>query len=99
VARIEATTGARDLEALFDAHSGEPRHVSHVGVGLNPALSRPIGWTLVDQHIRGAFFVALGENRYMGGDNASSLNIDFCNPQATVEIDGRVLASEGRLAV
>ena len=99
VARIEAASGAEKLEALLDAHSGEPRRVSHVGVGLNPALSRPIGWTLVDQHIRGAFFIALGENRYMGGQNASSLNVDFCSPWATVEVDGRVLAAEGRLAV
>ena len=99
VARIEAESGAEDLEALFDAHSGEPRRVSHIGVGLNPALSRPIGWTLVDEHIRGAFFIALGENRYMGGQNASSLNVDFCNPKATVEIDGRVLVSEGEVAV
>ena len=99
VARIEAASGAEELEALFDAHSGEPRRVSHVGVGLNPALSRPTGWTLVDQHIRGAFFVALGEYRYMGGQNASSLNIDFCNPKATVEIDGRALVVEGQIAV
>jgi leucyl aminopeptidase (aminopeptidase T) len=99
VARIEAASGAGELEALFGAHSGEPRRVSHVGVGLNPALRRPIGWTLVDQHIRGAFFIAMGENRYMGGKNASSLNIDWCSPQATVEIDGRVLVEEGRLAV
>jgi leucyl aminopeptidase (aminopeptidase T) len=99
VARIEAASGAEKLEALFDAHSGEPRRVSHAGVGLNPALSQPIGWTLVDEHVRGAFFVAMGENRYMGGENASSLNVDFCSPRATVEVDGRVLASEGRLAV
>ena len=71
--------------------------MSHVGVGLNPALSRPTGWSLVDEHVRGAFFVALGENRYMGGENASSLNVDFCSPRATVEVDGRVLVEEGRL--
>jgi hypothetical protein len=33
----------------------------------------------------------------MGGQNASSLNVDFCNARATVEIDGRVLVSEGQL--
>ena len=98
VACIEAASGAEDLEALFDAHSGEPRRVSHVGVGLNPALRQPVGWTLVDEHMRGAFFVAMGENRYMGGQNASSLNIDFCSPRATVEVDGRVLVAEGTLA-
>jgi leucyl aminopeptidase (aminopeptidase T) len=99
IARIEADSGAGALEAMLDAHSGAPRRVSHVGVGLNPHLRQPVGWTLVDEHVRGAFFIALGENRYMGGQNESSLNVDFCSPGATVEIDGRVLVSGGRLAV
>jgi leucyl aminopeptidase (aminopeptidase T) len=99
VARVEAASGAEELEALFDAHSGDPRRVSHVGMGLNPALRQPTGWSLVDEHKSGAFFIAMGENRYMGGENASSLNVDFCSPRATVAVDGRVLAEEGRLAI
>jgi hypothetical protein len=34
---------------------------------------------------------SMGENRYMGGENASLLNVDWCSPRATVE--------EGRLVV
>jgi len=41
------------------------------------ALRRPIGWTLVDEHLPGCVFMALGENRYMGGQNISSLNVDL----------------------
>ncbi|MBN1140116.1 MAG: aminopeptidase, partial [Anaerolineae bacterium] len=58
IERIEAASGAEALNELFDEHSGEPRRVSHVGLGLNPYLRRPIGWTLVDEHILGALFIA-----------------------------------------
>ena len=99
IERIEAANGAEELCGMFDSHSGEPRRVSHIGLGLNPYLRRPIGFALVDECARGAFFIALGENRYMGGQNESSLNVDFCTAGATVEIGDRVLVSEGRLVV
>ena len=84
---------------MFDSHSGEPRRVSHIGLGLNPCLRQPIGWTLVDEHILGTLFFAFGENRYMGGENESSLNIDFALPGATLEIGGQMVVSEGRIVL
>lgn len=97
VARVEAAEGAETLTAMLDAHTGEPRRVSHVGIGLNPDLRAPVGWVLVDEHVEGTLFLALGENRYMGGQNASSLNIDFCNPRTTILVDGRAVVEEGRV--
>jgi leucyl aminopeptidase (aminopeptidase T) len=95
IERIEAVSGAEALNGMFDEHSGEPRRVSHIGLGLNPYLHQPIGWTLVDEHIHGALFVALGENRYMGGENTSSLNIDYALTGATLKVDERTIVSEG----
>jgi leucyl aminopeptidase (aminopeptidase T) len=95
VERIEAASGAEALNEMFDAHSGEPRRVSHIGLGLNPYLRRPIGWTLVDEHIHGALFIAFGENRYMGGQNASSLNVDFALTGATLKVGERTIVFEG----
>jgi leucyl aminopeptidase (aminopeptidase T) len=89
IVHIEATTGADALAAWLDSHSGEPRRISHIGLGLNPALTKPIGWTLVDEHVMGAIFVALGENRYMGGENASALNYDLALLDVTLEVDGQ----------
>jgi leucyl aminopeptidase (aminopeptidase T) len=97
IERIEAASGADELRALFDRHSGEPRRVSHIGIGLNPYLREPIGWTLVDEHVHGYVFIAFGENRYMGGQNASSLNVDFALPGATLTVGERVVVSEGRV--
>jgi leucyl aminopeptidase (aminopeptidase T) len=95
IERIEAASGAEALNEMFDEHSGEPRRVSHIGLGLNPYLRWPIGWTLVDEHIHGALFIALGENRYMGGQNASSLNVDFALTGATLKVDERTIVFEG----
>ena len=97
IVRIEAAGGVQALRETLDAHSGEPRRVSHIGLGLNPYLRRPIGWTLVDEHVHGALFVALGENRYMGGENESSLNVDFALPGATLAVDGRAIVIEGQV--
>lgn len=91
IVHIDAASGAENVTAWLDRHSGEPRRISHIGLGLNPALHQPIGWTLVDEHIQGALFVALGENRYMGGENVSSLNYDLALMGATLEVDGRVV--------
>jgi leucyl aminopeptidase (aminopeptidase T) len=97
VERIEAASGEAALRDLFDRHSGEPRRVSHIGVGLNPYLHEPIGWTLVDEHVHGCVFVAFGENRYMGGKNASSLGIDFAVPGATFVVGERAVVSKGKV--
>jgi leucyl aminopeptidase (aminopeptidase T) len=94
IERIEAASGAEELSEMFDSHSGEPRRVSHIGLGLNPYLRQPIGWTLVDEHILGALFIAFGENRYMGGQNESSLNVDFALPGTTLEVGGRTVVLE-----
>lgn len=99
VTQIEAASGADQLHALFDRHSGEPRRISHIGIGLNPQLHQPIGWTIVDEHIQGALFIAFGENRYMGGANASSLNVDFVIGAASLRVDERVIVDQGQLIV
>jgi leucyl aminopeptidase (aminopeptidase T) len=51
--------------------------VGHLGIATNPLITSDIGWTLVDEHRAGAVFVSLGENRYMGGSNASAVNVDL----------------------
>jgi leucyl aminopeptidase (aminopeptidase T) len=97
VVDIDAREGEAEIAAIFDEASGESRRISHVGIGVNPRLHRSIGWVLVDEHIHGAFLVAFGENRYLGGENSSSLNVDFCSLDATVQVEGKILVERGRL--
>ncbi len=99
ITRVDAESGAGAFEAWLDSHSGESRRVSHVGLGLNPALRHPTGWILVDEHIRGALFICLGENRYMGGQNSSSLNVDYDLQGASLWVDGQIVVSAGQMVV
>lgn len=91
--------GAEAFLALLERHTGDCRRVGHVGVGINPALDHPIGWTVIDEHVSGAVFFSLGENRYMGGHNASSLNIDLPLVGATLLADETPIVRDGRLLV
>ncbi len=97
ITRIEAKKGVEKVAAWLDSHSGEPRRISHIGIGLNPHLRKPIGWTIVDEHVMGSLFLALGENRYMGGKNESSLNHDFALHGASLAVDGKVIIEKGVL--
>ena len=85
------------LNKWLDGFSGEPRRVSHIGIGLNPFLHEFLDWTLVDEHLEGRLFLALGENRYMGGENISSLNIDFTIPGVSLQVDGRKIVEAGQV--
>ncbi len=96
---IEAAYGAEALKATLDSHTGESRRVGHLGLGLNPYLKRPIGWTLADHLIHGYLWISLGENRYMGGQNESSLNVDYPIPNATLMVDNQLIVSEGKVVV
>ena len=74
-------------------YAGE--RVSHLGIATNPLVTGSIGWTIVDEHRRGAVFLALGENRYMGGDNESAINVDLIPDSPTVVVGDVVLVHEG----
>jgi leucyl aminopeptidase (aminopeptidase T) len=83
---VEAAEGGAAFSNFLDAHSGEARRISHIGIGANRALRQPIGWPEVDERVRGMIFIALGENRYLGGNNASSLHAAFLMPEASIEV-------------
>jgi leucyl aminopeptidase (aminopeptidase T) len=72
--------------------------ISHIGIGLNDACPGGTGWPILDEHRAGAVFLALGENRYMGGTNASSLNHDLVLDTASIDAGSVPLVIDGHLA-
>lgn len=88
---------AEDFEKWVDSHSGEPRRISHIGIGLNPKLTTPLGWTLPDHCAAGSVWLALGENRHMKGENTSSLLDDYAIPDASLLAGQRLVVSRGVL--
>lgn len=100
--RISDISAANSPEAFADfvsTHSGDRDRISHIGIGVNPGIKRPTGLTTIDECKSGMLFVALGENRFMGGKNESTLNIDLVCSGATVLCDTTYLVREGRLAL
>lgn len=100
--RISDISAANNPEAFADfmgTHSGDSDRISHIGIGVNPGIRRPTGLATIDECKAGMVFVALGENRYMGGNNESTLNVDLVCSGATVLCDAEYLVREGRLAL
>lgn len=100
--RISELSAANSPEAFADfvgTHSGNRDRISHIGIGVNPGIKHPTGLTTIDECKSGMVFVAFGENRFMGGENESTLNIDLVCSGATVLCDDRYLVREERLAL
>jgi aminopeptidase len=100
--RISDISAANNPEAFADfvgTHSGDRDRISHIGIGVNPGIKRPTGLATIDECKAGTVFVAFGENRYMGGKNESTLNIDLVCSGSTVLCDTKYLVRDGRLAL
>ncbi len=85
--RYSAERNGEVFQRIMNGATGDKDKVSHIGFGLNPAITQPTGDLLLDEHVIGAFFLALGENRYLGGKNRSSLNIDFVTFNTEIYLD------------
>jgi hypothetical protein len=54
---------------------------------------------VVDEHVHDYLFMALGKNRYIGGQNESSLNVDDALAGVALEVDDGAMELEGKLSV
>lgn len=75
---------------------GDSARLGEFGIGLNPAVTRLTGLTLLDEKMIGTCHLALGENRALGGVNDSALHWDLVVQNAILEVDGEILLKEGR---
>lgn len=66
------------------------RRISELGIGLNKDANL-MGSTLVDEKVSGTAHVAIGGNKFFGGDVSANLHIDqvFRNP--LFKIDGKLM--------
>jgi leucyl aminopeptidase (aminopeptidase T) len=99
VTQIEAASGAERLLELFDRYESTARRIRYIGIGLNPRLSQPLGWPMVDQHVQGTLRITFGENRYHGGANAVPYQLDFVIGAANLRVDDQLIIDQGRLVV
>jgi len=81
---------------IVGAKASTPLRIGRVGIGLNPK-ARSIVPGLADHLVRGAVIVGLGENRGLGGENATGFGFTSALLGATLEVDGKKLVAEGKL--
>jgi hypothetical protein len=99
VTSVEASENLRAVEAALEAGGSAARRFREFGLGFNPKLERPAGGRVLPYYGYGAGVVrlSLGDNRELGGAVAGDFVRWFFFPDATVEVEGRVLVRDGRL--
>jgi aminopeptidase len=98
----EPIRAAREFDyfkGVLASASGAANVIGELGIGLNPAVGEPCGYTLTDEKILGTVHLALGDNGMLGGVNDSTLHWDMMILRPTVEVDGRPLLIEGEMQV
>jgi leucyl aminopeptidase (aminopeptidase T) len=95
--RIVAAEGGlgREYLKLLQAHGELGTNLAELGVGTNEC-ARLTGNVLEDEKILGTVHVAFGASAGIGGTVSVPIHLDVVVVDASLEIDGRQVLSEGR---
>jgi aminopeptidase len=96
---VRAARGLEPFSRTLASASGAGNVIGELGIGLNHEVTRPCGNMLLDEKILGSIYIAVGENRMIGGVNESSLHWDLLVMRPTVTVDGATLLADGELRV
>lgn len=99
VTRVEADENLSALDAALAAGGDAARQFREFGLGFNPRLQAPKGSPTLAYFGYGAGVVrlSLGDNQELGGAVRGNFTRWFFFPDATVDINGRVLVRDGTL--
>ncbi|MFQ6107137.1 MAG: aminopeptidase [Thermoplasmata archaeon] len=99
LSRIKARRNEKLLKEVIANSQGQKDRIGEFGIGINPKVKKAVGYTITDEKIIGTIHIAVGENRGYGGKNEATLHWDFVMMHPTVEVDGRTIMRNGKLAV
>lgn len=94
---LKAKKGFSIFEQVLEKSIGDRYKIGELGIGLNPEVTKAVGYTLTDEKIIGTVHLAFGENRSYGGKNESDLHWDVLVMEPTVTVDGNLLMEHGKL--
>lgn len=97
--RITAFNAEKNLDAvrpIFDRAHGDKDKIASLTLGLNSRIRTGL---MMDSFAKGAVTIGIGSNLDIGGKNDSDYGFQGTLSQATVELDGRTLVENGRIAV
>jgi aminopeptidase len=99
VTRVEADENLPAVEGVLAAGGEAARRFREFGLGFNHKLISPAGSSTLGYYGYGAGVVrlSLGDNQELGGSVRGNFVRWFFFPDATVEVNGRVLVRDGKL--
>ncbi len=78
---------------------GDKDMIAEMGIGTNPRVTKVTGDCLLDEKILGTVHIAIGSNRYFGGNNSSTIHKDMVILKPSLYVEGNALIVEGRISV
>ncbi len=94
---VKARTGFPLFKEVLEKATGDRYRIGELGIGLNPEVTKAVGYVLTDEKIVGTIHLAFGENRSYGGKNESDLHWDVLVMEPTMRVDGHLLMEKGKL--
>ena len=94
---IQGPTSLRSRLIDLLSASTEPAssQIGELGIGVNAAVQRLTGCTLIDEKCAGTVHIAIGDNVRYGGRNSSTIHEDLITKLPTLEVDGKLLLERG----
>lgn len=95
---LRADYGFDHFMTVWKRYDGDRDRLGEVGIGLNPAVTMPVGYESLDQKSFGFLHLTLGDNDLTGGSNVTGLRLPLYTSQATLYADGAVALYRGRFS-
>ena len=96
---MTAKSGLEPLKALYDAAGPGKDLFAAIDLGINPNVRLLPGSHMVAWMPVGMVTVGFGNNTWAGGENNASFGLYSFLPGSTVKVDGKVLVTDGILAM
>jgi len=77
---------------ILERETGDKDRIAELGIGTNTRINRITGYNLLDEKISGTVHLAIGGNRFYGGQNSSTHHRDLIMQKPTIYIDGELLS-------
>jgi len=87
------------FEQMFAAYTGDKDRIASLQIGLNPASKvMEDGSEYRPGEAAGMVYIGIGNNQLLGGNNKTEFGWTTPVVKATVEVDGKTVVKDGRLA-
>jgi leucyl aminopeptidase (aminopeptidase T) len=95
---VTGSNSADRLRRIIQSADDEAGNLAEFAIGTNPD-ARLTGILAEDKKVEGTVHFAIGDNKSLEGDVASSIHLDGMVLDPTVKIDGETIVEEGSIVV